>query len=398
MVSTRSSAEAKVKNSSLCGSFMLPWHNFFYPLVTSLHSNLIVHHVQKFFGLDPVSGRSPTLFGKLAYAFFRVATSLGDDVYYFLPFVYWFALPVGIPFSTAFGLIITAGQFIKDMSCLPRPPKQFSYNGKTCHIAKLENHYSTEYGLPSTHAMSGTLSFTVLIALDRLKLLDGDNNGPMIFGLGTILTMSCALSRLYMGVHSVYDVAVGLMLAFTLHCTLLIPYGEQIDHYLYHEEQGILVTLTALLWFTCFYPATTPWSASWGTASQLFGVWSGISLGLHVVFVHQPELGQLLLSSSLLDVPISQWDWPVLVTKSMSGLVTLLITIVIIKKATLAFMISLIKNGIVTIPKAEKFDTAGDPVPLKKSYMVEIPTRLMSYGITSFVVIVGVPLVWSYLL
>ena len=65
------------------------------------------------------------------------------------------------------------GQLIKDLLRLPRPPA-----GK---IKKLERHFETEYGLPSTHTMSGVLqqfqyftmnSITIIISHINLNLVD----------------------------------------------------------------------------------------------------------------------------------------------------------------------------------------------------------------------------------
>ena len=158
---------------------------------------------------------------------------------------------------------------------LAPPPKEFKFQGKDYYIAKLENHFSTEYGLPSTHAMSGSLIFVILSKMRKLGLLS--DHGPYyILIVGSFVTLSCALSRLYMGVHSIYDVIFGLLLVGILQSFILIPYGEYMDAFLYQNEYGIIATLLVLLWFITLYPKTSPWSASWGTACQLFGVWLGV--------------------------------------------------------------------------------------------------------------------------
>ena len=392
MVRTRSKA-----TSLKCSPWVQPLHDFFLPLVTSTSSNLIVSYVQKVLGLDPVRGVSKNFLGRAMFVLMRLATSLGEDIYYFLPLLYWFALPLAVSFSTAFGLVVTAGQFVKDITCLPRPPKQFVYKTKIYKIVKLENHFSTEYGLPSTHTMSGSLAFTFLYTLDRLQLLGSHQNSTfIIYFIGSFLTFACALSRLYMGVHSVYDVLFGLVLALLLQYTILIPYGESIDDFLYRRIGGIAVIVAALIWFTCFYPKTTPWSASWGTACQLFGVWLGSSIGLVIIFQALPELANVLVASSLLHTRIEDWQLWTIALKIVSGGISVLAVRKLAKSGTSKLMIALIRGGVVSIPEDEKFDTEGHPVPLLKAYPVEIPTRLMSYGCTALATVLLVPLVWKW--
>ena len=379
-----------------CPTFVRPFHRYWYPLVTSVESHLVVSRTQRFFQLDNVSGKSKNVLGKLSYIFFCLATSLGEDAYYFLPLLYWYCLPIAITFSTAFGLVVTAGQFVKDVSCLPRPPKVFKFKGKDYYIAKLENHFNTEYGLPSTHAMSGSLVFVVLIKLEKLGILS-DKGRYYIPILGTFVTLSCALSRLYMGVHSIYDVIFGLLLACVLQACVLIPYGEDMDTFLYQNEYGIFATLLILLWFTTLYPKTSPWSASWGTACQLFGVWLGSALGLYCVFLIKPELAAILSQSSLLHVPVKSWNWPILVKKTTLGGFLLLLTREVAKRSTQALTISLLRRGVVSVPKGETVDTEGKPVPLNKLYAVEVPTRLVSYASMTIATLVLVPLAWRAL-
>ena len=385
----------KVESSDKnCPLLVKRFHKFLYPYVTSVNSNLIVSKTQRTFGLDSTSGVSKNAFGILAYIYFRAATSLGDDAYYALPLLYWYCFPISVSFSTAFGLVITAGQFVKDVSCLPRPPAQFEHKGKKYYIAKLENHYNTEYGLPSTHAMSGSLIFIILLKMDKLGLLSDSFNIPLV---GTVATLSCALSRLYMGVHSIYDVLFGLLLAFLIQFSILIPYGEAMDMFLYQTNEGIFATALILLWFTTLYPKTSPWSASWGTACQLFGVWVGCAVGLWYCNQVDPQLVAILSDSSLLHKPLQVWHWPTLGYKTAVGLLVTIVTKEVVKLTTSSLLTSLLLNGAIVVPREEKFDTDGRPVPTNKLYAVEVPTRLMSYGVSAFATIAVVPMLWREL-
>ena len=176
----------------------------------------------------------------------------------------------------------------------------------------------------------------------------------------------------------------------------MIPYGESIDAFLYTQKEGIAFICMALIWFTCLYPKTKPWSASWGTACQLFGVWLGSSIGLTIVFQAKPELSQVLLTSSLLHTKMEDWDMTILCLKALSGIISILTVRQVAKSGTSKLMTTLVRRGLLTIPEDEKFDTEGQPVPLSKAYIVEVPTRLMNYGCTALATVALVPIVWQY--
>jgi membrane-associated phospholipid phosphatase len=182
-----------------------------------------------------------------------------------LPLLFWFSIDIAIPFLTHFGVMLTVGQIMKDLLRLPRPPARIlkaitndssrdtaevtttytanpsdnkSSNGETNEdekclgVIKLENHFETEYGLPSTHTMSGMLPFVILLEIQRqinlskkgdnkygFNVINGDsNNGNNVsrifetnydFNSNEINTyfyvfaifyaLSVALSRMYVG-------------------------------------------------------------------------------------------------------------------------------------------------------------------------------------------------------
>lgn len=83
---------------------------------------------------------------------FEIGSELGNEIFYitFLPFVYW-----NVDDFIARRLIVLwvftmyAGQALKDVLCWPRP---------SCPpVLRLEEHYNNEYGMPSTHAIAGSI-------------------------------------------------------------------------------------------------------------------------------------------------------------------------------------------------------------------------------------------------
>jgi membrane-associated phospholipid phosphatase len=186
-----------------------------------------------------------------------------------LPLLFWFAIDIAIPFLTHFGVMLTVGQIMKDLLRLPRPPARvlkatvndpingdtavlsplvtLSPDKKICNnavetndddkylgVIKLENHFETEYGLPSTHTMSGMLPFVILLEIQRqmnlskteyikygFNMVNGDTSTGNINNVSRILetnydfnsneintyfyvfamfyALSVALSRMYVG-------------------------------------------------------------------------------------------------------------------------------------------------------------------------------------------------------
>jgi hypothetical protein len=123
---------------------MRPVHRFFYPLVTSSSSNMIVVNWQSMCGIvvdhsdNSKKKKSPKktdnnmndskhedsnnykIHNYVLYLFFRLMSMLGEEIYFVLSVFMWFTLPVAIPFATAMGFVCTLGQWIKDISHLPR--------------------------------------------------------------------------------------------------------------------------------------------------------------------------------------------------------------------------------------------------------------------------------------
>jgi len=88
----------------------------------------------------------------LLHKLFFFGAELGNEIFYitFLPFVYW-----NVDDYIARRLIMLwvfnmyAGQGLKDVLCWPRP--------QSPPVLRLETNYAAEYGMPSTHAIAGSI-------------------------------------------------------------------------------------------------------------------------------------------------------------------------------------------------------------------------------------------------
>ncbi|OCT68478.1 hypothetical protein XELAEV_18039780mg [Xenopus laevis] len=132
---------------------------------------------------------------RFLYFLFCLATELGNELFYisFFPLCIWNVDPVvGRKVIVIWVWVMYLGQCTKDLIRWPRPPSP--------PVVKLEVFYNTEYGMPSTHAMSGTA-----IPISILLLTYGRWQYPFTYGLllAIIWCSLVCLSRVYMGMHSV---------------------------------------------------------------------------------------------------------------------------------------------------------------------------------------------------
>ena len=92
------------------------------------------------------------------YWVFAFGASLGDDIFYYTVYPFWFynLSPWVIRrVMLMWGLIMYVGQSSKEIMRWPRPSEP--------PAVRIEKRYFKEYGMPSTHAMVGTLvPFTIL--------------------------------------------------------------------------------------------------------------------------------------------------------------------------------------------------------------------------------------------
>ncbi|CAE1251400.1 SGPP1 [Acanthosepion pharaonis] len=159
------------------------------------------------------------------------------------------------------------GQATKDILKRPRPLSP--------PVIKLEARYELEYGMPSTHAMVGTcIPFTMLfIAATRYEF-------PFLIGLFLALTwtMLVSLSRIYLGMHSVLDVIVGILCVCLLF-PLLFPFLNDFDHFSVTHPLAPIFTIGIPFIMCICYPPVDKWNTARRDTTLLVGVAAGISVG-----------------------------------------------------------------------------------------------------------------------
>lgn len=247
-------------------------YDYLYVMITSEHSTNLIANFQRLCGIS-IHGKITNQF---IFMYFKIASALGDECFYLMPGLFWLAFPLAIPFVTNFLVLLIMGQLTKDLFRLPRP-----IANKDCISANplivLDSSYETEYGLPSTHTMSGLLPIALLLSYSRHS---DEQPSASAWLLCAIYATSVALSRLYLGVHSIYDIIGGAVLGGGL-IIILHMYGDILDTILYQQWYSIFIILGSTFIFTTSYPGTRrAWTASYGTSAEVFGAWLGLSLAM----------------------------------------------------------------------------------------------------------------------
>lgn len=172
-------------------------------------------------------------------------------------------------------------QLLKDVIQLPRP--RHGEHG----VVRLERHYETEYGIPSTHAMNALAMpwFIVCLCIGRYQ-------GPWLALLvvAAAWTLSCTLSRLYMGVHSPADIWCGFVLGAAV-AGAHVVWGEAIDAWVLTGESAtyMIPFLGALASLVYPRPTKPRWVSTPGDTILIVGVGVGVSLAARAIaYAHIP--------------------------------------------------------------------------------------------------------------
>lgn len=228
------------------------------------------------------------------YYLFLFGTELGDEIFYisFIPFWFWNVDgPVGRRVFLVWCIIMVIGQALKDIICWPRP---------ACPpVARLQNKWSQEYGMPSTHAMVGmSIPFSVLIYTMNRYIY----SFPVASFIATIWCAVVCMSRLYLGMHTVLDLIGGLALAIGLMIPL-VPLIDITDHYFLTNGWILSILIILTIVTIIYYPSSDRWTPTRGDTTMVVSVTSGVHFGSWLNFTTGA------LSESLLSPPY-EINWP----------------------------------------------------------------------------------------
>lgn len=129
--------------------------------------------------------------------------------------------------------------------------------------------------MPSTHAMVGfALPFSVFIFTQSRYIY------PfwLGFALASIWCLLVCGSRLYLGMHTVLDILVGLLLSATI-LSVCVPFVDLIDEPHFKSLSSPLITSTILCLMSIYYPKSDRWSPARGDTCVMVGFGYGIMVG-----------------------------------------------------------------------------------------------------------------------
>ncbi|XP_043930327.1 sphingosine-1-phosphate phosphatase 1 [Protopterus annectens] len=313
--------------------------------------------------LTEEDGQAFSIKCKTLYFLFTLGTELGNELFYisFFPFWIWNVdAYVARRIILIWVWVMYLGQCTKDILRWPRPPSP--------PVVKVEVFYNSEYSMPSTHAMSGTA-----IPISLLLLTYGRWQYPFIYGLLLALcwcSLVC-LSRIYMGMHTVLDVIVGVLYA-VLILIVFHPALDFIDNFNLTYRYAPLIIISLHLSMGLFSFTLDTWSTSRGDTAQILGSGAGIACASHVNyrfgFMPDPTPDMLpfippsitlgLLAKSLL--------------KFCIGVVIVVLTRAVMKKITIPLACKILH-----IP-------SDDLRKARQRMEVELPYRYITYGTVGF--------------
>ncbi|KAL6268855.1 hypothetical protein P5V15_001977 [Pogonomyrmex californicus] len=211
-----------------------------------------------------------TITNSFWYYLFVFGTELGDEIFYstFFPFLFWNVDgAVGRKIILIWAIIMTIGQILKDVICWPRP---------ACPPAvRLQNKWSQEYGMPSTHAMVGlSIPFSgILFTIN--KYIYPSSIGYVIAFLWCILV---SMSRLYLGMHTVLDIIVGIILTIVL-MILLVPLVDLTNSYIITNFWLVAILIIISIITIIYYPTSYKWTPTRSDTAMIVSVAAGVHVG-----------------------------------------------------------------------------------------------------------------------
>lgn len=404
-------------------------------LVSHKYSNYFIYQLQTYCGIQ----QDGSITNNHLYYYFKFASMLGEESYSLMPLVIYFYYELSQSLITYFICFLLCGQILKDFMKCPRPRND--HVDGDYKIIKLETHFETEYGLPSVHTIGGMLPISLILTYYKYCSSDRVLTYTYWTQCCTCLflySISIAVSRLYMGVHSPIDIIAGYVMTIML-SGVLYQYDGYLNDIFYNRHLSSVYAVACLLiFFLAYYPKTRPWSVSFGTASMVIGSWVGFGLGFialkHFVILYHGQvvsLEDVYVSQSLMHTQeagtavastgvISQLSITAMIAQASIGLLVALLSKMICKYACTLVWTRVFHLGLLPIHHREQSDMMGNPVPIENAYWFQVPIRLacdaynfylcmhttlydtlawcriFTYAVASFAAIVAAPYIWLH--
>lgn len=312
---------------------------------------------------------------KAVHALMQFGAGLGSELFYitFFPFMIW---NIDSQLTRQLLLIwyplMYCGQFLKDWVQWPRPgPPAVRLEGKR---------FEMEYGMPSTHTICGTcIPFSLLILTSR--------HYEFSFAAGLLIailwTSLVAVSRVYMGMHTVLDCLAGLAMT-AIALPWMLCFVEWVEYYQVINPFAPFVSFLIPLLACVYYPKPKEWSITRGDTSNI------VSIGAVCMMVawFQYNLGWMTIIPrpvGLQPLPPVTWNWVFYCAlRTVLGVVALAGSRIITKKIFLKL-----------VCMCARVDTKD--VTKQRELGLEVPVRWFTIGGLAFSTSFIAPICFSYL-
>ncbi|XP_041355126.1 sphingosine-1-phosphate phosphatase 2-like [Gigantopelta aegis] len=309
------------------------------------------------------------------YYVFSFGAGLGNGIFYilFYSFSYWnIDAVITRKICLLWAICMYFGQATKDILRVPRP--------KSPPVVRLETRYELEYGMPSTHAICGTaIPFSLLIfTVERYQ------EYPLVLGVVVACTwcLLVCLSRIYLGMHNILDVLVGVVFAVVM-MFLIMPYLDVMDRFLLTNPMAPFFILSAPVIITFVYPKLDTWSTARGDTTGIVSICAGCYFGSWLNYAQ----GFMSPSDILPPYPLTYLQVEVIVysfIRLVVGLVQSVAGLYFLKFVTYAALCYIFKLD------------SKDP-KTKQKLIVELPYKYITNFVVSFNTVYTTPLTFCLL-
>ncbi|KAK7791611.1 hypothetical protein R5R35_014684 [Gryllus longicercus] len=304
----------------------------------------------------------------LWYYVFVLGTALGDEIFYasFIPFWFWnIDGAVGRRVVLVWTIVMYIGQGIKDIVRWPRP---------ACPpVVRLQKKWALEYGMPSTHAMVGvSIPFSVILyTMNRYQY-------PVFLGVVFAVlwcTVIC-VSRLYLGMHTVLDIVVGVLLALLLMIPV-VPLVDALDYYLLTKEWSPIFLFSIAILLVVFYPSSDRWTPTRGDTTMVVSVCVGVHVGAWMNY----QVGILQESSLTPPYAIIWPSYPMMglgALRTVIGFCCIIATRALCKSASYATICALLRLNSQELKKSQ------NTIENTQKITVELSYKFITYVLMGF--------------
>eukprot|EP00794_Sanderia_malayensis_P019821 gene19821-21761_t len=317
------------------------------------------------------------LYNRYIHSLYFFGSGLGDEIFYltFFPLLFWNwdeYIMRRLVVLWVFGMYI--GQGLKDVLRWPRPPSP--------PVIVVEKKYESEYGMPSTHAIVGSIvPFSlVFFSYGRYEYPWQAGLAFFIFWCGLV-----CLSRIYMGVHSFQDIVGGLCVAVMVIAICLPFLADGSEYMLQNPFTGIYLFLGSA-GLVIMYPSCDKWTRARGDTTRILcGGTGALIAGWVTFYVDKTPIPDPYEGAPYTLLP-SSFNFTVSVFTI--SLLRFVIGIMIIIPVKLIFSFVIKKILKLFVPNSEE--------TLDKKLFVELTYIFFTYTAVGFAAVYVAPLTFNY--